>query len=62
MGLIDSVVARVGLSYLLGVVLGRGIEGFWYGNAIAGYCPMLIGGVYYFSGLWKKRRLLIRED
>lgn len=59
MGLIDAVVARVGLSILFGVVLGMGIQGFWYGNAIAGFCPMLVGGVYYFSGLWKKKKLLI---
>lgn len=61
MGLIDGMVARVGLALLLGIVCDMGIMGFWLGNAIAGFSPLLIGGVYYFSGLWKKRRLLIGE-
>lgn len=61
MGIADGVFARVGLSMLLGIVCNLGIMGFWFGNAIAGYCVTLIGGIYYFSGIWKKRRLLIGE-
>ncbi len=61
MGLIDGVIARIGLALLLGVVFDMGIMGFWLGSAIAGFCPMLIGGTYYFSGLWKKYKLIIGD-
>lgn len=60
-GLLDGVVCRIGLALLLGVTLGMGIEGFWYGNAIAGYVPFVIGGIYFASGKWKTRKLLISD-
>ncbi|MDD6143295.1 MAG: MATE family efflux transporter [bacterium] len=53
--LLDGVVARIGLSLLLGIALGWGIHGFWYGNALSGLVPFLIGSTYLFSGKWKKR-------
>ena len=53
--LFDGIVARIGLALLLGVVLDWGITGFWYGNALAGCVPFLIGSVYLYSGAWKKR-------
>ncbi len=55
-GLLDGVVCRIGLAILLGVTLGMGINGFWYGNALAGYMPFVIGGVFYASGKWKKAK------
>ncbi|MBR4442843.1 MAG: MATE family efflux transporter [Clostridia bacterium] len=53
--LLDGIAARIGLALLLGSVLGMGILGFWYGNALAGLVPFLIGGTYLVSGAWKKR-------
>ncbi len=53
--LLDSIAARIGLSYFLGVILDLGYVGFWYGNAIAGYVPVLLGTIYYKSGRWKNR-------
>ena len=53
--LLDGIAARIGLALLLGVELGMGILGFWYGNALAGLVPFLIGSVYLVSGRWKKR-------
>lgn len=58
-GLLDGVVARIGISLLLGIVLGWGITGFWYGNAVAGYVTVIIGGIYYYSNRWKTRKLLV---
>ena len=52
--LLDGIACRIGLSLLLGVVLGWGISGFWYGNAFSGLVPFLIGSVYLLSGRWKK--------
>ena len=53
--LLDGIAARIGLALLLGVALGLGIVGFWYGNALAGLVPFLIGGSYLVSGAWKRR-------
>ncbi len=51
--LLDGIAARIGLALLLGIVLEMGILGFWYGNALAGNVPFLIGGTYLLSGRWK---------
>ena len=59
-GILDGVVARIGLALLMGITFGMGIQGFWYGNALAGYVPFLIGGTYFLSGMWRHRRLSIR--
>ena len=53
--LLDGIVCRIGLAFLLGVTLGMGIRGFWLGNALAGLVPFLIGGAYLASGAWKRR-------
>ena len=60
--LLDGIVARIGIAMLLGVVLGWGIRGFWYGNALAGIVPFFIGGVYLISGKWKNRVGQGRKD
>ena len=70
-GILDGVVARIALSLLFGKVLMwgsaevaavmggmRGLEGFWLGNALAGYISVILGGAYFFSGRWKTRKLL----
>ena len=58
-GLLDGVVCRIGLALLLGIVVGMGIRGFWYGSVLAGYIPLFIGGYYFISGKWKTQKLLI---
>lgn len=57
-GLLDSVVARIGFSILLGYVLDMGILGFWYGSALAGYVPIVIALTYYLTGKWKTHKLI----
>ena len=54
--LLDGIFTRIGLSLLLGVTFGLGIRGFWYGNALSGLVPFLIGTVYLISGRWKTFR------
>lgn len=58
--LLDGVVGRIGLCLILGKVMG--LEGFWMGNALAGFITTIIAGVYYYSGLWKKRDLLLKQE
>lgn len=59
MGVTEGFILRIGLTYLLGVVLNLGIEGFWYGSTIASYGYGLVVFPYFFSGAWKKRRSLV---
>lgn len=56
--ILDGVIARIALSLLLGNLIG--LEGFWFGNALAGFVSVIIPGAYFFSGKWKDRRLLIK--
>ena len=52
--LIDGMIARVGLAALMGYGLHMGCKGFWYGDALAGFMPFLIGGTFFLSGRWKR--------
>lgn len=52
--LLDGIIARIGLGLLLGLYFKMGYEGFWYGNALAGFVPFFIGSIYLLSGRWKK--------
>lgn len=52
--IIDGMISRVGIAALLGFGLGMGCQGFWYGDALAGFMPLVIGLCYFFSGKWRK--------
>lgn len=58
-GLMDGLVCRVGFSLLFGVAMEMGIRGFWLGGALAGNIIGLICLVYYLSGKWKTRKLIV---
>ena len=53
--LIDGMISRVGLAALLGFGLKLGCRGFWYGDALAGFMPIVIGGTFFLSGKWKRQ-------
>lgn len=55
-GILDGVVARIGLSLLLGHFYG--LEGFWLGSGLAGFVTTISLGVYYITGRWKNRELV----
>lgn len=52
--IIDGLISRIGISALLGFAVGMGCRGFWYGDALAGYMPLVIGLIFFYSGRWKK--------
>ena len=52
--LIDGILMRIGLAALLCFSFNMGSLGCWYGDAIAGFMPLLIGLVFYLSGKWRK--------
>ena len=57
--LLDALVLRIGLCWLFGVVLQMGLYGFFLGYALAVYGSALPGLVYFLSGRWKHRRVLL---
>lgn len=52
---IDGMIARVGIAALLGFAMNMGCQGFWYGDALAGFMPLVIGACYFLSGKWRKK-------
>lgn len=56
MGITEGIIMRIGLTYLMGIVLNLGVAGFWYGSVIASYGYGVVVFPYFFSGAWKKRK------
>ena len=54
--LIDGVISRIGIAALLGFAVGLGCLGFWFGDAIAGFVPIIIGLIFLISGRWKTKK------
>jgi len=58
---LDGILMRIGFAMFLGLVCNMGIKGFWYGDALSGFMPFVIGGAYYISGKWKTRSNIIKD-
>ncbi len=56
----DAIVMRICFSLLLGLGFGMKYFGFWLGDAIAGFTPLVIGLVFFFSGKWKTNKYIIK--
>jgi Na+-driven multidrug efflux pump len=59
--ILDAIVIRIGLALLLGLTFGMGYTGFWFGDAIAGFTPFIVGGIFYLSGKWKTNKYVIKK-
>lgn len=59
MGVVEGLILRIGLTYLMGIIFGWGIRGFWYGSAIASYGYGLVVFPYFLSRKWEKRKLTV---
>lgn len=59
--LLDGMISRVGIAALLGFALKLECQGFWFGDAIAGFVPIIIGTVFYLTGKWKSREVLMKH-
>lgn len=55
-GILDGVVARIGLSLGLGTAFG--MWGYFWGYCLAGMVSVILCWAYYFSGRWKLRKPL----
>ena len=53
--LLDSLAGRIGLSWLLSVVLGYGSFGIFLGQALSSLLPALAGAFYFHKKTWKRR-------
>lgn len=58
--LLDGVLARIGLCWLLGEQIG--LYGFWLGSALAGFVTTIGGSIFYFSGKWKTKKLVLEKN
>lgn len=56
--LLDGIVFRIGLSYLLGFTFGLSVKGFWLGDGFAGWVPMFVAFGFLASGKWKSDKLV----
>ena len=61
LAILDGVALRIGLSWLFGIVLGWGFYGFVLGYGLAPYGFGIPSMIYFFSGVWKKRKVLADE-
>ena len=58
----DGIVARIGFSYILGFVMGLSCRGFWIGDGLAGYMPLVVAVVFFITGRWKRNDHIIKKD
>lgn len=59
LGIMDGVVFRVGFSLLFLYAFHLGPVSFFLGNALARVAPATISFIYFISGYWEKRKLLV---
>lgn len=61
-GILDGVVLRLGIGFLLAYGLSFGVVGFFYGHALARIAPAVIHFMFYRSGKWAKHGLLKKQN
>lgn len=58
LALLDGVILRIGLSWLLGIFFDWGFFGFVLGYGLAPYGYAIPSMIYFLSGKWQKRKVL----
>ncbi len=58
-GIMDGIVARIGISMVCGKSMG--LPGYWLGNGAAGYVSAILACIYFLSGKWKDRKPVVRN-
>ncbi len=56
--LLDAVIVRLPMSWLLAFALSMGFPGIYYGQAASTVLPTLVGFLYFKSGIWKRKKLI----
>ena len=57
-GILDGVVFRFGFCWLFGMILNMGVTGYFLGNTLARFGPLIVHSTYFFSGAWTRRKRL----
>lgn len=61
-GLTASLLVRIPASYLFGIVSGIGLTGLGLGAPSATLVAIIFSLIFYFSGKWKKQRILAMNE
>lgn len=59
--ILDGLALRIGLALFFGLTCHMEYVGFWLGDALAGFTPLWIGGIYFLTGKWKTNRYVVKE-
>ncbi len=57
-GILDSVVLRIGISVVMAYCFDMGVLGYFYGMALGRLAPTIMSMIYFYSNRWRKRKLL----
>ena len=60
-GILDGIVLRIGISFLLAYRFEMGVIGFFYGNALARIAPVIIHYLFFRSNKWREFKLLDKQ-
>lgn len=58
---VSALIVRIPLVLLFGYVMDLGVGALGYAAPISTVCSALIGGIFFFSGKWKKDKLKIKR-
>jgi Na+-driven multidrug efflux pump len=61
-GILDGVVCKIGLSMFFAMAMGLGAYGYFWGTALSRFLPGIICLIYFTSGIWRKRKLLVKTE
>ena len=56
--LLDAVVVRLPVSWILAFTLGIGFPGIYFGQALSPILPAFVGFIYFKSGIWERKSLI----
>lgn len=60
--LLDAVIVRLPVSWLLAFAANAGFSGIYIGQALSPLLPAIAGWLYFRSGVWETRRLIHNSD
>lgn len=60
--LLDAVIVRLPVSWLLAFVANAGFSGVYIGQALSPLLPAIAGWLYFRSGAWENKRLIHNSD
>lgn len=56
--LLDAVIVRLPMSWILAFALNMGFPGIYYGQALSPVLPAIVGLLYFMSKKWERKTLI----